>query len=179
MAHEADKGSPQLAWRPAAPDSRFPAYSLEHLPAVRRVQGGAELGREDQLFVVPVVPGRTALVSLALPPLAERRRRHLGKRQRAARTFGLRLAMRTHRSPHGHVRRKGRAGVRIAVKIHMLPAQRPDFLGADSDQQAQHDVGIHQAGRPADVLKSRMELDHRQALSGGDDRYGLLQGQGL
>jgi hypothetical protein len=24
-----------------------------------------------------------------------------------------------------------------------------------------------------------MELDHRQALSGGDDRYGLLQGQGL
>ena len=129
--------------------------------------------------MLPVFPGRAALACLALLPLAQRRRRHLGKRQRAARTFGLRLAMRTHRSPHGHMRRNGRAGARITVKIHMLPAQRPGFLGADSDEQAQHDVGIHQAGRPADVLKSRMELDHRQALSGGDDRYGLLQGQGL
>ena len=87
--------------------------------------------------------------------------------------------MRTHRPPHGRMRRNGRAGARITVKIHLLPAQRPSFLGADSDQQAQHDLRIHQAGRSADVLKSGMELDHRQALGGGDDRYGLLQGQGL
>ena len=32
----------------------------------------------------------------------------------------------------------------------MSPAQGPDLLGAEPAQQAQHDVGVHQRGRPAD-----------------------------
>ena len=37
-------------------------------------------------------------------------------------------------------------------------------------QQAQHDVGVHQFGRSADILQAGPQLHHRQGPRGGDDR---------
>jgi hypothetical protein len=61
----------------------------------------------------------------------------------------------------------------------MSPAQGPGLLGADPGQQAQHDEGVHQRGRPSDVLQAGPQFHHRQSPGGGDDRHGLVQGQGL
>ena len=60
----------------------------------------------------------------------------------------------------------------------MLPAQRAGFFGADPGEQAQHDVGVHQLGRPADVFEAGPQFHHRQGAGGGDHRDGLVQGQG-
>ena len=54
--------------------------------------------------------------------------------------------------------------MRIAVKVHVIPAQCPGLLGADPDQQAQHDVGVHQLGRAADVLQAGVQLHRGQGL---------------
>ena len=58
MAHQAHEGSPQLAWRPAVSDTCCLAYPPEHLPDVRRVEGGAETGREYQPGVLPSFTGQ-------------------------------------------------------------------------------------------------------------------------
>jgi len=44
--------------------------------------------------------------------------------------------------------------MRIAAKIHVVPAQCPCLLGANPDQQAQHDVGVHERGRPTHILQT-------------------------
>ena len=61
----------------------------------------------------------------------------------------------------------------------MRPAQGAGFFGADPGQQAQRDVGVHERGRPADVFQAGPQFHHRQGRRGGDDRNGLVQGQGL
>jgi len=58
-----------------------------------------------------------------------------------------------------------------------LPAQRPGLLGADPAQKAQHDVGVHEFGRPADILQAGPQLHHRQGPGRSDDSHGLVQGQ--
>ncbi len=69
--------------------------------------------------------------------------------------------------------------MRVAVQVHVIPAQGPGLFGADPDEQAQHDVGVHQRGGPPDILQAGAQFHHRQGLSRGDDRHGLLQGQRL
>ena len=103
----------------------------------------------------------------------------LGEAEGAAGPLGLGLAVRADRPPHGHVRRHRRAGGRVAVQVDVRPAQRPGLLGADPGQQAQHDVGVHEFGRAADVLQAGPQFQHRQGPGRGDDRHGLVQGQRL
>ena len=43
MAHQAHERGPQLAWRPAIADPGRLAYALEHLPDIRRVEGGTAI----------------------------------------------------------------------------------------------------------------------------------------
>ena len=71
------------------------------------------------------------------------------------------------------------AGGRIAIQVNVLPAQGAGFLGAEPGQQAQHDVGVHELGRAADVFEAGPQFHHRQGLGGGDDCHGLVQGQGF
>ena len=73
----------------------------------------------------------------------------------------------------------GRPGGRVTVQVDMGPAQGPGFLGADPGQQAEHDVGVHQRGRPADIFQAGPQFHHRESAGGGDDRRGLLEGEGL
>jgi hypothetical protein len=56
----------------------------------------------------------------------------------------------------------------------MLPAPGPGFLGADPGQEAEHDVGVHQLGRAADVFQGRPQFRHGESAGGGDDRHGLI-----
>ena len=72
----------------------------------------------------------------------------------------------------------GGCSVGVAVEVDVCPAQRPGFLGADPGQQAQRDVGVHQLGRAADVLQAGPQLDYGQGPGCGDDRDGLLEGEG-
>ncbi len=55
----------------------------------------------------------------------------------------------------------------------MSPAQGPGLLGADPAQQAQDDIGVHQRGRPADILQAGAQFHHRQGPGGGDNRNRL------
>ena len=61
----------------------------------------------------------------------------------------------------------------------MGPAQGPGLLGAEPAQQAQHDVGVHQLGGPADVFQAGPQFHHRESPSRGREHCGLVQGQGL
>jgi hypothetical protein len=74
----------------------------------------------------------------------------------------------------GHIWRALRVGVRIAVEIHMMSAQCSGFLGADPDAQAQHDVGMYQLGRAANILQARAQLHRGQDPHCGDNRPDLL-----
>jgi len=57
VAHQAHERGPQLAWRPAVADAGRLAYAFEHLPDVRRVEGGAAMGGEHQPGVLrPTTP---------------------------------------------------------------------------------------------------------------------------
>ena len=135
--------------------------------------------REHQPGVLPVLPGREPLIGLAAGPGAQRLDRGGGEAEGAAGPFGLGLAVGADRPPHGYVRRDGRAGGRVAVQVDVGPAQGAGFLGAEPAQQAQHDVGVHQLGRAADVLQAGPQFHDGQGRGGGDDRDGLVQGQGL
>ena len=86
---------------------------------------------------------------------------------------------RTSNPPHRHARRHRRAGCGVAVQVDMRPAQRPGLLGADPAQQAEHDVGVHQFGRPADIFQPGPQFHHRQGPGGSDHCHGLVQGQRL
>ena len=59
----------------------------------------------------------------------------------------------------------------------VVPSQRTGFLGADPDQQAQHDVGMHEGRRAPEVSQARVQLDFGRPLGCGDHRCRLLQGQ--
>jgi len=50
----------------------------------------------------------------------------------------------------------GRLGIRVAVKVHVLPALRPGLFGAEPDQEAQYDLGVHQSRRPANIERDRL-----------------------
>ena len=136
-------------------------------------------GGEDQSGVVPVVPGREPLIGLAAGPGAQRLDCHHGEAEGAAGPLGLGVAVGADRPPDGYVRRDERAGGRVAVQVHVRPAQRPGLFGAEPAQQAQRDVGVHQRGRAADIFQAGPQFHHRQGAGGGDDRDGLVQGQGL
>jgi hypothetical protein len=58
------------------------------------------------------------------------------------------------------------------------PAQGAGLLGADPGEQAQHDVGVHERGRAADVLQAGVQFRDGKGAGGGDDGHGLVQGQG-
>ena len=136
-------------------------------------------GVRYQPGVLPVFPGCEPLTGLAVQESAKRLDRHCGEGEGAAGPFGLGLAVHADRSPHGHVRRDGRAGGRVAVQVDMGPVQGPGFFGTDPGQQARRDVGVHQRGRAADVLQAGPQFHDGKGAGGRDDRHHLVQGQGL
>ena len=154
VAEQADEGGPQLARGPPVAGSGCGADPFEHLPDVGRVQRGAVVGGEDQPGVLPVVPGCEPLAGLAVGPVAECVDGGCGEGEGAAGSFGLGVAVGADGSPDGHVRRDGRAGGRVAVQVDVGPAQGAGFFGADPGQQAEHDVGVHELGRAADVFEA-------------------------
>ena len=36
-----------------------------------------------------------------------------------------------------------RVGLRAAFQVHVIPCQRPKFLGSGSDEEREDDVGVH------------------------------------
>jgi hypothetical protein len=73
----------------------------------------------------------------------------------------------------------GRAGGGVAVEVDVGPVEGAGFFGADPGEEAEHDVGVHEVGGPADVFEAGPQFHHRQGGRGGDDRGGLVQGEGL
>lgn len=69
--------------------------------------------------------------------------------------------------------------MRIASQVNVIPPQCPGFLGAEPDQQAQHDVGIHQLGRAAHVLQPGSQLKHREGAGCRNNGRSLLRAEGL
>ena len=115
---------------PAVPGAGFGADALEHLPDVPRVRGGAWVAGEHEPGVLPALAGREPLAGLAGGPAAQGLGRSRGEGEGAAGPFGLGLAVGADRSPHGYVRRDGRAGGRVAVQVDVRPAQGAGLLGA-------------------------------------------------
>src|SRR5258706_7093240 len=68
VAHQADEGGAQLARGPAVPDAGLGTDPFEHLADVARVQRGAQLVREHQPGVLPVLPGREPFAGLGVRP---------------------------------------------------------------------------------------------------------------
>ena len=73
----------------------------------------------------------------------------------------------------------GGAGGGVAVEVDVGPAQGAGFFGADPGEQAEHDVGVHELGGPADVFEAGPQFHHGQGAGGGDDRDRLVQGEGF
>jgi hypothetical protein len=60
----------------------------------------------------------------------------------------------------------------------VLPAQGAGFFGADPGEQAEHDVGVHQRGGPADIFEAGVQFHHGQGAGGGDHCGRLVEGEG-
>jgi hypothetical protein len=112
------------------------------------------VGGEDQPGVVPVVSGRNPLVGLAAGPGAQRLDGGCGEAEGAAGPLGLGVAVSADGSPDGYVRRDGRTGGGVAVEVDVGPVQGAGFFGSDPGQEAEHDVGVHELGRAADVFEA-------------------------
>src|SRR5207237_2207665 len=98
-------------------EAGFGADALEHFADIGRVQGSAEVAGEDQPGVLPVLPGRIPLASLAVLPGAQCVDGSGGEGEGAARSFGLGVAVGADRPLHSDMRRGGRAGSWVAIQV--------------------------------------------------------------
>ena len=69
--------------------------------------------------------------------------------------------------------------MRISVKVDVVPAQGSGLLGAEPGQEAQHNVGVHQYCRAADVFQAGVQLYRRLCLGSLNNCRGLLYREGL
>jgi hypothetical protein len=124
---------------------------------------GVPHGRgEHQPVVLPQRPGLEPF--LRLPDLVRLQGCDdgLSKLQRPPRFLGLDVSVGADGAPDGHVRWHGRSCIRVAVEVHVIPAQRMGLLGSAPGHQAQHDVCVQ--ARTLGGLDQRLRLAQRERL---------------